>query len=317
MRALITGISGFAGSHLSEFLLSKGYKVYGTFYDKSTFSNLKDFIDKITLFECDIRNYDILKKIIKKVQPNEIYHLAAISFIPTSLENPKLTFDTNLYGTLNLYEAIKELKINPRVLFVGSADEYGLVKNNDLPIKGDCLLQPVNPYSISKVSADLMSYFYFKNYSLNIVRVRPFNHIGPRQSAEFVCSNFAKQIVEIEREMVEPIIKVGNLKAKRNFSDVRDMVRAYWLAIQRGETGEVYNICSEKTIKIGKLLNNLLDLSTKKIEIIKDLKRIRPSDNIILQCDSKKFRKKSSWKPEILFDKTLKDILEYWRCVLK
>jgi GDP-4-dehydro-6-deoxy-D-mannose reductase len=186
MKALITGISGFAGSYLAEFLLNKGCEVFGTFYDKSTFSNLDGFIDRITLYQCDIRNYDSLKKIIAKVQPDEIYHSAAISFVPNSLKNPKLTFDTNLYGTLNLCRAIIGLKFNPKILFVGSADEYGVVNENDLPIKEECPLCPMNPYSISKASADFLSYAYFKNYNLNIIRVRPFNHIGPRQSPEFV-----------------------------------------------------------------------------------------------------------------------------------
>lgn len=313
MKALITGISGFAGSHLAEFLINKGYEVFGTFYDKSTFSNIDDIIDKIEIFRCDIRNYNNLKKIIEKVQPDEIYHLAAISFVPTSLKNPKLTFDTNLYGTLNLYEAIRELKFNPKILFVGSADEYGSIQNSDLPIREDCPLRPINPYSISKASTDFLSYFYFKNYYLNIIRVRPFNHIGPRQSSEFVCSNFAKQIVEIEKGLKEPIINVGNLETKRDFTDVRDMVRAYQLALQKGETGEVYNICSEKAIQIGELLNNLLELSSKKIEIIKDSQRMRPSDNPILQGDSKKLRERIGWKVGIPFEKTLRCILDYWR----
>jgi len=269
MKAFITGISGFAGSHLAEFLLNKGYEVYGTFYDKSTFLNLNGFIDNIGLFECDIRNCNDLKQIIKKVRPDEIYHLAAISFIPTALKNPKMTFDTNLYGTLNLYEAIKELKYNPKILFVGSADEYGSIKNSDLPIREDCPLRPINPYSISKASADLLSYAYFKNYHLKIIRVRPFNHIGPRQSPEFVCPSFAKQIAEIEKGLKEPIIKVGNLETKRDFTDVRDMIGAYWLALNKGEPEEVYNICSERTIKIRELLNNLLDLSTKKGQLFK------------------------------------------------
>jgi len=316
MKALITGISGFAGSHLAEFLIEKGYEVFGTFFDKSTFSNLKGFVNKIKIYRCDIRNYDALKNVIEDIKPDKIYHLAAISFVPTSLKEPKLTFDTNLYGTLNLYNAIIELKIEPRILFIGSADEYGLVKEKDIPIGESHPLLPVNPYSISKTSADFLSFFYFKNYSLNIIRVRPFNHIGPRQSPDFVCSDFAKQIAEIEKGLREPIIKVGNLEAKRDFTDVRDMVRGYWLALDKGEPGEVYNICSEKIIQIHDLLNKLLNISKKKIEIRKDMKRMRPSDNPILQGDSSKFRRRSGWKPEILLDKTLKDILEYWRKIL-
>jgi len=316
MKVLITGISGFAGSHLAELLIEKGYEVFGTFFDKSTFSNLNGFVNKIKVYRCDIRNYDVLKNVIEDVKPDEIYHLAAISFVPTSLKEPKLTFDTNLYGTLNLYNAIIELKIESRVLFIGSADEYGLVKEKDIPIGESHPLLPVNPYSISKASADFLSFFYFKNYSLNIIRVRPFNHIGPRQSPEFVFSDFAKQIAEIEKELREPIIKVGNLEAKKDFTDVRDMVRGYWLALDKGEPGKVYNICSERATHIKGLLNHLLELSSRKVEIIKDPKRMRPSDNPILQGDSSKFRRRSGWKPEIPLDKTLKDVLEYWRKVL-
>ncbi|MCJ7790061.1 MAG: GDP-mannose 4,6-dehydratase [Candidatus Atribacteria bacterium] len=313
MKALITGISGFAGSHLTEFLLSKGYKVCGTFFDKSTFSNLNGFIDKITLFQCDIRNYDNLKKIIGKVKPDEIYHLAAISFIPNSLNNPKLTFDTNLYGTLNLYQTVIEQKVNPKILFVGSADEYGIVNENDLPIKEDCSLRPVNPYSISKASADFLSYFYFKNYHLNIIQVRPFNHIGPRQSPEFVCSSFAKQIAEIEKGLKEPIIKVGNLESQRDFTDVKDMVRAYWLALQKGESGKVYNICSGKAFSIKEILDKLLNMSKKNIRVKQDPKRLRSSDIPILLGDSTKFKKQTKWKQVIPFEKTLRCILDYWR----
>ena len=314
MKALIIGISGFAGSHLAEFLLKKGYKVYGTFYDKSTFSNLNSFIDRIILYQCDIRNYNSLKIIIKKVHPDEIYHLAAISFVPTSLKNPKLTFDTNLYGTLNLYQAVIDLKMNPMILFVGSADEYGIVNENDLPIKEECPLRPMNPYSISKTSADFLSFAYFKNYHLNIIRVRPFNHIGPRQAPDFVCSSFAKQIVEIERGIKrEPIIVVGNLEAKRDFTDVRDMVRAYWLAIRKGEIGEVYNICSERTIQIRELFNNLLGLSSKKIEIVRDPQRMRPYDVSVPQGNSSKFKNATGWRLKIPFEKTMEDLLYYWR----
>ena len=316
MKALITGISGFAGSNLTEFLIKKGYEVFGTFFDKSTFSNLNGSMNKIKVYRCDIRNYDVLKNVIEEVKPDEIYHLVAISFVPTSLKEPKLTFDTNLYGTLNLYQAVIDLEMNPIILFVGSADEYGIVNENDLPIKEECHLNPMNPYSISKASADFLSFFYFKNYSLNIIRVRPFNHIGPKQSPEFVCSDFAKQIAEIEKGRREPIIKVGNLEAKRDFTDVRDMVRGYWLALDKGEPGKVYNLCSERAIQIKGLLNHFLELSSRKVEIMKDPKRMRPSDNPILQGDSSKFRRRSGWKPEILLDKTLKDILEYWRKVL-
>lgn len=313
MKALVTGISGFAGSHLTELLLNKGYEVFGTYFDKSTFSNLNSFIDRIKLFQCDIRNYDRLKKIVSEVKPDEIYHLAAITFIPASWENPKLTFDTNLYGTMNLYEAVKNLKINPRILFVGSADEYGIVNEENLPINEECLLRPINPYSVSKVSADLLSSFYFKHYNLNIIRVRPFNHTGPRQSPEFVCPNFARQIAEIEKGLRKLIMYVGNLETRRDFTDVRDMVRAYRLALKEGKAGEVYNICSGRGYIIQDAIDMLLDMAQVKIEVKQDPARMRSSDVTILIGDNTRFVGQTNWRPQIPFNQTLKEILGYWR----
>lgn len=313
MKALVTGISGFAGSHLAEFLLNKGYEVFGSYFDKSTFSNLEGSIDKIRLFQCDIRNYDPLKRILSEVKPDEIYHLAAITFVPNSLKNPKLTFDTNLYGTMNLYEAVKELKIYPKILFVGSADEYGIVKEEDLPINESCPLRPINPYAVSKVSADFLSYFYRKNYNLNITRVRPFNHTGPRQSPEFVCPNFARQIAEIEKGLRKPIMYVGNLEAKRDFIDVRDMVRAYRLALKKGKAGEVYNISSGRGYIIQDAIDMLLDMAQVKIEVKQDPARMRSSDIPTLVGDNTKFVKLTNWQLQIPFDQTLKEILGYWR----
>lgn len=312
-KALITGISGFAGSYLTEFLLSKGYQVSGTFYDKSTFTNIAILLNKIKIFQCDIVNYESFKKIIAEVNPDEIYHLAAITFIPTSVSNPKTTFDTNLYGTLNLYNAVRELGIKPKVLFVGSSDEYGLVKRENIPINEYCPLNPTNPYSISKTSADYLSYFYFMTYHLNIIRVRPFNHIGPRQSAEFVTSDFAKQIADIEKSIKNPIVEVGNLEAQRDFTDVRDMVAAYWLALQEGKAGEVYNLCSGNGISIDNILTRFLNLSEKKIKITRDPERYRPIDIPLLVGDCRKFLKQTFWKPLIPIEETLKDILNYWR----
>jgi GDP-4-dehydro-6-deoxy-D-mannose reductase len=313
VKALVTGTSGFAGSYLAEFLLNKGYEVFGSYFDKSTFSNLEGFIDKIRLFQCDIRNYDSLKKIISEIRPDEIYHLAAITFVPTSLESPKLTFDTNLYGTMNLYEAIKNLKINPRILFVGSADEYGIVKEENLPINEGCPLRPINPYAVSKVSADLLSSFYLKHYNLNIIRVRPFNHTGPRQSPEFVCPNFAKQIAEIEKGVRKPTMYVGNLETKRDFTDVRDMVRAYRLALKKGKVGGVYNICSGRGYIIQDAIDMLVDMAQVKIEVKQDPARMRSSDVTILIGDNTRFVGKTNWRPQIPFNQTLKEILGYWR----
>jgi GDP-4-dehydro-6-deoxy-D-mannose reductase len=245
-------------------------------------------------------------------KPDEIYHLAAIAHVPTSYRDPRLTFEVNLYGSLNLFEVVKLISRDIKVLYVGSASEYGDVREEKIPINEDVLLRPVDPYSVSKASTDLLAYQYFKSFDMHIVRVRPFNHIGPRQSPDYVVSSFAKQIAEIEKSLKEPVITVGNLEAKRDFTDVRDMVRAYWLALQKGEPGEVYNICSGKAVSIQEVLDKLLKLSDKEIKIEQDVERLRPADIPLSLGDSTKFRKKTGWKPGIPFEKTLRDTLDYW-----
>jgi len=312
-NALITGIDGFAGSHLAEFLLSKGCQVSGIVHYLKSAENIKHIKDQLTLYECDIRDAAKLNEIITQSKPDEIYHLAAIAHVPTSYRDPKLTFEVNLYGSLNLFEAVKSVSRDTKVLYVGSASEYGDAREEEISIDEDVLLRPVDPYSVSKVSADLLAYQYFKSFKMHIVRVRPFNHIGPRQSPDYVVSNFAKQIAEIEKGLKAPVITVGNLEAKRDFTDVRDMVRAYWLALQKGEPGEVYNICSGKAVSIQEVLDKLLRLSEKEIKIERDVERLRPADIPLLLGDSSKFRGKTGWEPEIPFEKTLQDTLDYWR----
>ncbi len=312
-RALITGINGFAGSHLAEFLLSKGYHVLGVVHCFKNTKNVNHIRDKIELHECDIRDEARLKEIISQNEPVEIYHLAAIAHIPTSYREPRLTFEVNFFGSLNLFQAVRATSKDIKVLYVGSASEYGNVRKEEIPISEDVLLRPVDPYSVSKVSADMLAYQYFRSFGMYVVRVRPFNHIGPRQSPDYVVSSFAKQIAEIEKGLKEPLITVGNLEAKRDFTDVRDMVRAYWLALQKGEPGEVYNICSGKAISIREVLDMLLAMSKKDIEVKQDPKRLRPSDVSLLLGDSTKFRERTAWQSEIPFEKTLQDTLDYWR----
>jgi len=203
---------------------------------------------------------------------------------------------------------------NGKISFCGnSSEEYGLVSKNELPIKETNPLRPLSPYAVSKVGQDLLGYQYYKSYGLNIIRTRAYNHTGPRREDVFVCSNFAKQIAMIEKGKEPPIIYVGNLKAKRDFTDVRDIVRAYWLALEKCTPGEVYNICSGRARSIKEVLDILLSLSKTTLKIKKDPKRLRPSDIPILQGDSSKFRKITGWKPEIPFEKTLEDLLNYWR----
>ena len=312
-KALITGIGGFAGSHLADFLLSKGCQVSGIDCNLGNAENIKHIRDRLTLYDCDIRNGAQLNEIISQNKPDEVYHLAAIAHVPIANANPKLTFDVNFYGSFNLFEAVKSLSEDTKVLYVGSASEYGDVNEEETPLDEDVPLKPVDPYSASKACADILAYQYFKSYGLHIVRVRPFNHIGPRQSPDYVCANFAKQIAEIEKGVRKPIINVGNLKPRRDFMDVRDVVRGYWLAVQKGQPGEAYNICSGKTISIKELLDKLLNMSPKDIEVKQDPQKLRASDVALLLGDPAKFKRRTGWRPEIPFERTLQDTLDYCR----
>jgi len=312
-KALITGIQGFAGSHLAEFLLSKGYTVFGLDLNLGASDHLRDIEDLLILFECDIRDRERLYEVVSQTKPDEIYHLAAMPHVPTSFKDPRFTFEVNLIGSLNVFEAAKAVSNSIKILYVGSATEYGDVRDEEIPIDEDVPLRPTDPYSVSKVSADMLAFQYFKSFKLHIIRVRPFNHIGPRQSDEFVLSSFVKQIAEIEKGLKEPIIAVGNLEAKRDFSDVRDIARAYWLAVQKGEPGEAYNISSGKAISIKELLERLLNMSSKEIQVEQDLTKLRPVDVPILVGESGKFTKQTGWSREFTLEKTLQSILNYWR----
>ena len=219
---------------------------------------------------------------------------------------------TNVIGTIHLFEAVRKLDINPKIQVAGSSEEYGRVYQNELPIREDNPLRPLSPYAVSKVAVDKLSYQNHISYKLNIVVTRGFNHTGPRRGEVFVSSNFAKQIAEIEKG-AEPVIHVGNLEAMRDFTDVRDMVKGYLLAIERCKPGEAYNICSGKTTKIQELLDMLMTMSRKKIKVQQDSDRMRPSDVEILHGDCSKFKKETEWKQTIPFEKTMEDLLNYWR----
>ena len=315
-KALITGIKGFAGSHLAELLLAKGYRVSGFNYTLDGAANIEHIREQLELYECDIQDEARLNEIISQSKPDEIYHLAAIAHVPTSYRDPKLTFEVNLYGSLNLFEVVKAMSWGIKVLYVGSATEYGDANEEEIPIDEDVPLRPADPYSVSKASANMLAFQYSKSFAIHIVRVRPFNHIGPRQSPDYVVSNFAKQIAEIEKGIRPSVIQVGNLEAKRDFTDVRDVVRAYWLALEKGELGEVYNICSGRAISVREPLDQLLGLSTagkQGIKIELDPKRMRPSDVPLLLGDCSKFKKRTGWERTIPFEQTLEDLLNYWR----
>lgn len=314
MKVLITGITGFVGSHLAEYCLAKGdVEVFGSVRWRSRMENVEHILDKIKLIDCDLRDAGAVKHCLGDVKPDYIFHLAAQSFVPTSWKAPAETLVTNIVGQLNIFEAVRDLKLPCRIQIAGSSEEYGLVHENEVPIKETNPFRPLSPYGVSKVGQDLLGYQYHMSYGMDVVRTRAFNHTGPRRGEVFVCSNFAKQIALIEKEKKEPVIEVGNLDAQRDFTDVRDMVGGYWLALEKGEPGEVYNIGSGKAIVIKDLLQMLLEMTDAQIEVRQDPQRMRPSDVQILLADSTKFRNLTGWEPKIPFEKTLEDLLNYWR----
>ncbi len=313
MKVLITGITGFAGSHLAENLLARGDEVYGTMRWRSRLDNIIHIKDKLNLIETDIRDAYSMEKAIKAAEPDVVFHLAAQSFVHSSFHAPQETLSTNIIGTVNLLEAIRASSTDPVVQIAGSSEEYGLVHPNETPVKETNPLRPLSPYGVSKVAEDRIAYQYHKSYGLKTVITRAFNHEGPRRGDVFSTSNFAKQIAEIEKGLKEPVMHVGNLEASRDFTDVRDVVRAYVLAVEKCDYGETYNICSGKAWKISDMLNLLLSMTKERIEVRQDPARMRPSDVQILLGDCTKFRQKTGWAPQIHFEKTMKDLLDYWR----
>ena len=315
MRALITGITGFAGSHLAEYLLSEhpDVEVFGTYRWRSRMENIEHLRDKVTLLEADLRDYTSMHAALERSRPDYVFHLAAQSFVPSSWTAPNETLSTNVTGQTNLFEAIRALKIDPVVQIACSSEEYGLVLPDEVPIKETNPLRPLSPYAVSKMAQDFLGYQYFQSYGLKAIRTRGFNHTGPRRGHVFVTSNFCSQVAAIEHGMQEPVIRVGNIEAVRDFTDVRDMVRGYWLAVTKGKPGEVYNIATGHGIKIRELLDRILALSTVKVTVETDPDRLRPSDVEILIGDSSRFRADTGWEPRIPFEKTLLDLLTYWR----
>jgi len=315
MRALITGITGFAGSHLADYLLAEqsDVEIFGIYRWRSRMENIDHLDGKINLLECDLRDAAAVHGVLAEVRPDYIFHLAAQSFVPASWRAPSDTLTTNIIGQTNLFEAVRMLELDPVIQIAGSSEEYGLVLPDEVPIKETNPLRPLSPYAVSKVGQDLLAYQYFKSYGLKTIRTRGFNHTGPRRGEVFVTSNFAKQIASIEAGLREPVIRVGNLDAQRDFTDVRDMVRAYWLAVTKAKPGEVYNLASGKAVTIRELLDHLLALSETKVEVQVDPERLRPSDVEILLGDFSKFKADTGWEPLIPLEQTLRDTLDFWR----
>jgi GDP-4-dehydro-6-deoxy-D-mannose reductase len=314
VKVLITGITGFVGSHLAELCQSLGdVEVVGTYRWRSPRNNIAHLKD-LALVEMDILDATSCHKTLAAVQPDWIFHLAAQSFVPTSWSAPASTISTNVLGQLNLFEALRALdRLDTRFHVCGSSEEYGYVAREETPITEDNPLRPLSPYGVSKVGQDLLGYQYFRSYGLHTIRTRAFNHGGPRRGEVLLPSDFAKQIAEIEKGLREPVVKVGNLEALRDFTDVRDIVRAYWLALEKGEPGEVYNIGTGNAPSIREILERMLSMTEASVEVRQVPEKMRPSDVEILISDSSRFRAATGWEPQISLDQMLSDTLEYWR----
>lgn len=320
MRVLITGITGFVGSHLAEYILKHhpGVEIYGIRRWRSRTENIEHLLDKIHVLECNLVDASSVKTLIADVRPDKIFHLAAQSFVPSSWNAPAESLTTNIISQLNIFEAMRESKLlDTWIQIACSSEEYGMVYPDEVPIKETNPLRPLSPYAVSKVSQDYLAYQYYMSYGIKAVRTRGFNHTGPRRGEVFVCSNFSKQGVEIEKGKRPPVIYVGNIEARRDFTDVRDMVHAYWLSLEKCEPGEVYNISSGSAIAISELLNMVIANTGRKIEVKSDPARLRPSDVPLLLGDYSKFHKATGWKPEIPFQQTLSDIMDYWREMIR
>lgn len=309
---LITGVSGFVGRHLAAFLGGLGAEVFGTVMPGEPVS-AEGPLSGARLMECRIEDADSVAEAVRFSEPGLVCHLAAQSFVPRSFENPRETFEANVTGTLNLLEALRGLSGVRKVLLVGSAEVYGTAPSSMLPLTEDARMEPVNPYACSKACAELMGIQYCRAFGVPVVVTRSFNHIGPGQSDVFASSSFARQIAEIEAGLRPPVIRVGNLDARRDFTDVRDVVRAYALALDMCAAGEVYNVCSDRAVGIGEVLDTLLELSGAEVEVVPDPDRMRPSDMPVMLGDSSKLRAATGWRPEIPLEKTLMDLLDYWR----
>ncbi len=317
-RILITGMTGFAGSFLAEHLLKIGENnIVGTYLLDESLRNIKAIQNKIETVQIDLTNEQAVSSLIARSKPEIIFHLAALPAVGGSFANPAGTISNNVIVQVHLLEAVKNANLlSTKILIISSSDVYGEVEEKDLPIDEETAFRPTNAYAVSKITQDYLGLQYFLSYAMRVVRVRPFNHIGPRQSTGFAIADWAKKIAMIEKKKMEPVLIVGDLETKRDFTDVRDMVKAYTLALEKGVSGDVYNIGSGVSHRVGDVLNMLLKFAKIRIAVTSDPNLFRPQDFGERVCDNKKFVRLTGWKPTILLEKTLEETLDYWRNIV-
>ena len=310
MRVLVTGVSGFVGGHVVDLLRAQdGVEVFGL--DSRPGNRARAL--GIEVVQADLEDARSVREALERVRPARIVHLAAQSSPQRSWEDPAGTLRTNLFGLLHLLEAARTLSLAPRVLVVGSAEEYGLVRADELPLGEDAPLRPASPYAVSKVAQGFLAYQYATSHGLAIVRTRTFHHTGPRRGDQFAESSFARQLAEIEAGKREARLSVGNLDAVRDFTDVRDVARAYWALLEKGEPGEVYNVCSGRGVRLADLLDDLIALSGQRVEVSVDQTRLRRLDVPVLVGDPARLRAATGWSATTPLRDTLRDLLDHWR----
>lgn len=309
MKALVIGGGGFVGPYLVKHLTNDlGYEVTVTKTVKETLD-----MDNATVKDLDILDIDQIKALLEEEKADYLFHLAAQSSVAYSWKNPTLTVDVNIKGCINLLEAIRQVEKKPRVLLIGSGEEYGHIKKDECPIVEDNVVRPGNIYAATKSCQNMLGKIYSDAYNLDIMMVRAFNHIGPNQTPMFVVADFCKQVADIEKGIQEPVINVGNLSAKRDFTDVRDVVKAYAKLVAGGKRGETYNVGTGHAVAIEDILKAIIAMSDKKIEVKVDPAKLRPVDVPIIEPDISKIKKEVGWSPVIPLEQTLKETLEHWR----
>lgn len=315
MKVLVTGVAGFVGGHMAEFLRTEhaGAEVFGIVRPHGTAQT--SLPGRVAVIEADLEDAAAVEAALDLVHPDRIVHLAAQSSPQDSWNDPAGTIRTNVLGLLNLLEAVRKRALSPRILVVGSAEEYGRVDARELPVGEDAALRPATPYAVSKVSQGYLALQYALAFQMGIIRTRTFHHTGPGRGEAFAESSFARQIAEIEAGRRPAVIAVGNLEAVRDFSDVRDVVRAYWALLDHGNAGEVYNVCSGKGIRLRDLLRELIEAAGVDVELRVDPDRLRPSDIPALVGDPTRLRDATGWAPRVPLSETLRDLLQYWRTV--